>query len=373
MKTSELGVSTDYKIAFKKKNWKPLCHINEKVLIFNKGKFLLLNLNNYETELIYEFKEEALYGYFFKSRILTRLFRLEPRAVLKINQGNILIPLKGKIYHLDIETKKLEEVHQFRREMSAPLNMTKIENISGINRMYCYGEYFSNSEKDEVRIWGCKNEDYDEWQEVYRFKKGEINHIHEIVPDPYKDRIWILTGDYEDSAGIWFTDDGFQTVERYLNGKQKYRSCVAFATPKGLIYATDTPLEENHIYYLTAGKNIEKIHNLEGSSIYGTKIKNDYFFSTTVEGHSDGTEGRFNILSYKRGKGIKSWYSELVIGNPKEGFKCIGRFKKDIWPMGLMQFGTIMFPSGDNQTNKIVLYGSTLKKIDGTLVILENR
>lgn len=371
---SKIDISDNYKIAFEKKGWKPLCYLDENVLVFNKGQFKLLSLHNYESKLITELDVGVPYKYLFKSRLLSRLLRLDPRGAIKIDNENVLIPLKGKIYHLNIKKAEVKEMHTFREEMSAPLSMTKTEKISGIKEKILYGEYFSNPEKKEVGIWGMRNE-AEEWREVYKFKKGQIEHIHAIIPDPYQNIFWILTGDHGDAAGIWFTEDGFKTVNKYLTGKQTYRSCVAFPTRDGLLYATDTPLEDNYIYLLQPDKKLQKIYSLEGSTIYGGEVQNEYIFSTTVEGQPDIGKGKLSLLSYmlsyQRGKGIKSWYSEIVIGNYKEGFKRIGKFKKDLWPMNLMQFGTIMFPSGENKTNKIILYGSALKNIDGTLLIVE--
>ena len=94
-------------------------------------------------------------------------------------------------------------------------------------------------------------------------------------------------------------------------------------------------------------------------------------FSTTVEGDSSLNRGKFNLISYKKGKGIKSWNSEVIVGNESSGFKSIARFKKDILPMGLFQFGTVMFPNGKSSNNYIVLYGCSLKGIDGKMMIFK--
>jgi len=366
------NISDKYKISHIEKGFKPLCFIKSDLLVFDNMSLFLMDLDNYSKIHICDFKTTLKQKLLYKSRLLTRLLRIEPRGVLNIDDNNVLISFKGSIYHLNLKSKKLLSVHRFRNGMSAPLVLTSIKNIAGFDEQYCYGEYFSNHEKKEVKIYGC-DKDLLKWRELYRFGKGEINHIHSIIPDSYNNRVWIFTGDFGNAAGIWYTEDNFKTVNRYLYGSQQYRSCVGFPTNNGLIYATDTPMENNYIYIADSNKDIRKLFELEGSSIYGMKMNNNYVFSTAVERHSDGRQGKLSLLSYKRGLGIKSWYSQIVIGNLEEGFVTTAKFKKDLFPMALMQYGTITFPSGNNPTNKIILYGSALKQIDGHLLIIEKK
>lgn len=368
---SNFKISDDYKVIYSTKGHKPLCLIENRLLTYKYGKCYFIDLENFNEEFICDLPLNNRIKFLSKSRLMTRLLRLEPRGVVKVEDNNILFSFKGYIYYLNIKNKVLKPIHKFRKNMSAPLYLTAIKGIKNFTVKYCYGEYFSNPEKNEVSIYGCYENIFD-WRELYRFKKGEINHIHSIIPDPYQDRVWIFTGDFGDAASIWYTDDDFKTVQKYLSGDQQYRACVGMPTKEGLIYATDTPLEDNNIYLISRNKRVKKLYELQGSSIYGANFNNKLVLSTVVEGHSDEYQGKLNLISYKRGRGIKSWYSHLVIGNLEEGFKTIGVFKKDLLPMGLMQFGTLTFPYGENFSKKIVMYGISLKSIDGKLIVLES-
>lgn len=366
-----LNINAEYKIVYKEKSCKPLCFIGDKLLIFKKGKIFQLDLHDYTKKYICSLEMGKKQRYLSKSRLISRLLRLEPRGIIKMDEETILLSYKGSLYRLDVKGQKAEHIHSFRIGMSAPLSLARIENIDGFCERYCYGEYFSNPEKKEVKIYGTDKNGFD-WHEIYCFPDGAINHIHSIIPDPYQNKVWVFTGDFGEEAGIWFTDDDFKTMKRYLTGKQQYRSCVGFPTAEGLIFATDTPLEENFIYLVSREKKLERICTLEGPSIYGTEFGDKFLLSTVVEGHSDEKRRRWELISYKRGQGVKSRYCELLIGNLIEGFSKLGRYKKDFLPMGLMQFGTISFPSDYNPTDKIVFCGIAIKEIEGTLCIMEN-
>jgi len=190
--TSNLNIASEYNVIYCEKGCKPLCFIEKDLLVYKAGKFLLIDLVKFTKRLICSLDTNKKNKFFSKFRLLTRLLRLEPRGIIKVDEKSVLISFKGSIYNLDIIERNIKPVHRFKAEMSAPLCLAAIKNIKGFKVRYCYGEYFGNSKKDEVSIYGCY-EDNSDWHEIYRFKKGQINHIHSIIPDPYQNKVWIFT------------------------------------------------------------------------------------------------------------------------------------------------------------------------------------
>ena len=135
---------------------------------------------------------------------------------------------------------------------------------------------------------------------------------------------------------------------------QKYRGCVAFTLPEGILYATDAPYADDFIYLMNPlTYETKEMFPIDGSCIYGCQWKDKYVFSTTVEG--DGRNlGRFEFLfSRKRGAGIKDNYVHMYLGNIAEGFRDIYGEKKDCMPYYTFQFGVFKFPYGINNTNTL--------------------
>ncbi len=359
----------EYKITHILKGCKPLCFVGEKLLVFRKGKLYLLDLDSMNKTMVARVPRPFWHGLLGQFRLPTRLLRLEPRAAVYSN-GTVYFGYQGFMLELKLQSAKIEIAHQFRDRMQAPLVIAHITDIPGFDDIVCYGEYFGNPSMESVSIVG-KRGDSKDWVEMYRFEKGQINHIHSIVPDSYNDRVWVLTGDTDEASAIWYSDDNFQTLNRFLGGKQKYRCCSVFPTRGGIVYATDTPLRENHIYSVNlADKSITKIADLNGSCIYSSAINDDILISTTVEGTTSNSRV-LNWLVRQKGPGIKSWYSELLIGNGTDGFRQIAAFEKDYFPTAIFQFGTLVFAHGDNETGRIVFYGNSVKGIDGKLVVME--
>lgn len=359
-------------VIYERRRCKPLCGSSNKLLVYSKNRFFIMDLLTREFVKIGRIDRGFLKNILSHSRIMERILRLEPGFSIVSSGEEILIPINGVLYSLDLDSGLLATEHKFRPEMRTYLSAIEIENFYGFTDGVYFGEYFNNPDRKEVRVWRRKKVDNSKWEVAYTFEKGTINHIHTLVADKYRDCVWILTGDFDSAAGFWIATDDFRSVEPAAIGKQEYRSCAAFAFPEGILYATDTQLESNSIRYLRKVGSIfesEKLYDLEGSCIYSCSIGDRHFFSTAVEPASEG-KSKLDLVSYRRGKGIKSWNSEIVMGNLEEGFRRIAIFEKDILPMGLCQFGTVMFPSAQSNSAVLVCQGVGLKGVDGRMLVI---
>lgn len=324
---------------------KLLCATKNNLLIYKKGYLLFCNLNEPE-KVIKQVKIQGLCG---KINALARLLRLEPRCAIALDNENFLISFKGIILHYSTVSNSLIEEHRFEKGMNNPLSFCIVTLKSGEKEIY-YGEYIWNTEKGPVAIYKRKD---GEWSKIFEFPANSITHIHNIIYDDVRDLFYILTGDEDNESGIWVADREFKKVQVLIKGKQQYRSCVAFISNDYLYYATDTPLETNHIYRVSIKKrsdaSVERVCEIPGSCIYGTSIGNRYYLSTTVEPDSSLPSWRYRITS-KLGKGIKDRYSHIILIDEDGTIKECKKLKKDIWPMWLMQFGNVLFPYNETQT-----------------------
>lgn len=325
---------------------KLLCVTSNKLLIYKRG-ILCFSLLEEPEKIIKQIKIQGVLG---RNSILARLLRLEPRCAVALGDEDFLLSFNGKIMHYNTDSNSLEIEHVFEKGMNNPLSFCCITLENGEKEVY-YGEYIWNSEKGPVAIYRRKDRT---WSKVYEFPANCITHIHNIVYDDLHNSFYILTGDENDESGIWSADREFKEVKPLIKGKQQYRACVAFIGNEYLYYATDTPLETNHIYRVPLKCNtdaeVECVCEIPGSCIYGAKIGNRYFLSTTVEPDSSLPSWRYRITS-KLGEGIRDRYSYVFQINANGTVTECGKFKKDFWPMWLMQFGNVLFPY--NETNKV--------------------
>jgi hypothetical protein len=341
---------------------------DELICTYKYGTFYLVNILDETIAYLASINISAIERNLSKVNFLSRLLRTGVRYGKLISANEVLFVLNKTIYNLNIETKLIRAEHSLEKG-NRPLSMARIQDIDGFENGVYYGEYFSNPRKAKVNIFQRDNDG--NWHVAGFFPKGTINHIHALVPDHFRKCVWILTGDFDTAAGIWVSKNGFDTIEPVLTGEQKYRACVAFPSENGLLYATDTPFCQNAIQFLAKSDNkwiSKRIVEIDGPAVYGCKLKNNFVFSTSVEGN--GTEQGLKLktlLERKRGKGVKSASSHIYLGNLEMGFEKVYGDKKDFLPFNLFQFGSILFPEGENKTNTLAFYPIALRNCDLTL------
>lgn len=335
----------------------PVCFLSKNsLLIFRKGLFFIIDLTSGKISKLIKTKTLITDILFMKLPLFQRIFRKGVRCGMKISEKLVLVLIGRKIFELDVINGQMSNGF-ITSDDSRPLNFTQIEGIIGFEDGIYFGGYKGNPEKNPISIF--RRTHTDKWEEVYQFQPGAIEHIHNIIPDPYKNIVYIFTGDFDHSAGIWKAQDGFRTVVPILLGSQLYRACVGFSIPEGLIYATDSPFSKNSIRLLNdSGKEWTTIPicDINGPSIYGCRWGNDFVFSTSVEGDGRNQNTLSKLFGRKRGSGIAEDYSFIYKGNLEEGFKEIYRAKKDCLPFYLFQFGTLNFANGFNDSSYLPVY-----------------
>lgn len=315
------------------RRYKPLFFNNGNIVFFHNGG--LWRLADHAPEHIVSLSKPSLFD---NSRLIVRLLRREPRIAVPIGNDRVIIALRGHLVLADLSKRTVQSLCQFREGFSSPLNICKATS----QWLLVWGDYGRNTNSDSVNIYGLNNDLKTEV--IYTFPPKMVRHVHNIIPS--KDNgYYILTGDHEPTSGIYYSDCGFQKVRPVKTGEQKYRAVVGFDTPQGLLYATDAVNEINCVYLLTSNGSISQICQLNGSCIYGKEFDGDYYFATSVE-PDDTIKGMRYLFSYTRGSGILSNDVTLVRLDRHFNSTTVKSFKKDLFPAGLFQFGSIQFPFG---------------------------
>ncbi len=348
------------KLIYSRKN---LCYSNEYYLYSKGPKLYCTDKAHGPSRVLGVLPIGRLKSMLGAFRIFARALRLEPRCGIFVDEAMALVSYHGAIYRVNCTSGEIMLEHHFRPEMNNPLCFTKVENVNGFTDGIYYGEYFLNHAGTEISIHRRNPDGI--WNTVYTFPAGSIYHIHGIIPCPEKDCVYVLTGDKDSESGIYEFRNDFKDVRVIVSGKQAYRACVALPTKNGLLYTTDTPLEDNFLYNLDFDtKEIKPVIPIAGPSIYGKVLsENEMVFSTSVEPDSRITGLRYEFTN-KLGPGVKDRYTHLyyvrVDGDDIKAEEIFSA-KKDILPMGVGQFGTLMFPAGEGQ---LFVTGQAVRKYD---------
>ena len=93
--------------------------------------------------------------------------------------------------------------------------------------------------------------------------------MHSITYDPFRDHLWLCTGDYGAESRIIAVSNDFRRLDTVLEGDQQTRAVRPVVAHDGLYFATDSELEQNYIYRLTPGGDLTRLCPINGPGMWG--------------------------------------------------------------------------------------------------------
>jgi len=283
-----------------------------------------------------------------KNRLASRLFRDGFHALSVLPSGSLVAAVPGAIVTLAPGETHFLQTHAVSRG-TRPLHITAVPS----GAVY-WGEYFDNAARNEVHIYASADQGRT-WQVAYTFPKGAIRHIHNIVHDPWADCLWIFTGDYGDECRVLRATCDLSQIDVVLQGNQQARAVAAVPTENAIYFSSDTPLESNYIYRLDRRGKLSQLAGISSSSIYGCRVGSQVFFSTMVE-----------PSEVNRATNVRIYGADVSNGEP---WNPLLSWQKDIWPMGLFQYGNAFLPDGNNTTSYLALSTIAVESNDQTAML----
>ena len=348
--------------------------IDDDSLIVAKRDRVFRIFDNGEQQHLFDFESSWSSVFLDRSRLLYRLRRCGVFSSGK-HDGIFFFSRRGKIWSF-AKGQTQPRMEFAVPDGNGPLTFTSINDLPSFESSIYFGEYFGNSSRRPIRLF--RRDDKGQWEACYSFNEGQIEHVHGMVPDPINNCVWILTGDFGSGAAIWRARNNFEEVELVVGGAQKFRSCVGFPTPQGLLYATDSQLETNQLRLLSnkdGSWESRVLCQINGSCIDGCELKDYFVFSTATEPGKvikptsiiQKLWAKFLFFFDNRpGPGILSNQTDIVVcpKNNIEQSSVVYSVKKDIFPFGLFQFGRAKFPFGENRSNRLHAYFVATKEND---------
>jgi hypothetical protein len=216
-------------------------------------------------------------------------------------------------------------------------------------------EYRSNPHRGPVRV--LQSADLARFEEAWRFPARTVRHVHALVPDPYQEaRVWILTGDFDHESVIWYTDDHFASVHRFLNLGQRTRATDMLCLPDRLVWGMDSPLETPYVLDMSraAGSEPQPVQRLEGPAYYATRNEaGGCYMGTTVE----------------PGPAVTDDFGRLYAWAPGQRWCEVARWRH----VKLPQYGIINLPRGVLPGTFVVCSTRALSPGNGYLTIARDR
>jgi hypothetical protein len=290
----------------------------------NGGEIKWANAGHYRPEWWRELSSQHALSF--------RLARDGFHALAITAEGNLVAAVPGAIVTLHRGQTEFRVTHRLLRG-TRPLHIASAPD----GRVF-WGEYFDNSHRDEVHIYASSDGGLT-WNVAYTFSVGSIRHVHNITYDRWENCLWIFTGDYGRECRILRATSDFSRVDEVLSGNQQARAVAAVIVRDGVFFASDTPLEQNYIYFVDRSGRVRKLTAIPSSSIYSCRNRNGIFFSTMVEPSRVNRSRMVTVFGSGNG----------------EHWDRLAEWSKDQWPMKLFQYGNAFLPDGHNSTDLVAV------------------
>lgn len=281
--------------------------------------------------------------------ILSRLMRSGIHSALPLADGRHVAIVRGAVMHRESGADHFTVAHSVERG-TRPLGVC----LADGGDLY-FGEYFNNPAREEVHIYGSA--DGRRWDVAFTFPRGAVRHVHGVVYDRYRRGLWVLTGDDGDEAAIWWTSDGFRTLEPVIRGCQAARAVSALPAPQGLLVPSDTPLEQNFIHRLDPRTgSLERLAYLPGSVFAVGRTRSLYLVSTALERSAVNLDPRVALYASADG----------------ESWAPVARFERDLAFLadkrGYLQYPMVLLPDGEQSDGSVLATGQALRRMHGRLL-----
>lgn len=152
--------------------------------------------------------------------------------------------------------------------------------VHGPSQRVYFGEYLNGHQRD-IRVFRVDTTARSV-DACWSFPRSDIKHIHAVLYDRFRNRLWICTGDQDHESAFYYTDDEFQTVHRFAGGDQSWRAIAVLFDETGMEWGMDAGKDAP----AHAVNRIYRYHFATGERTERAVIGNPAYAACTL---SDGT------------------------------------------------------------------------------------
>ncbi len=285
-------------------------------------------------------------------RLTRRALRLDKCNVIPVGNDDFVVIRQGKVFHYCKKKNALQHVLNLRNCRNVLHQSIAVVDQNDL----FFGEYGNNGSRLEVPIYRSSDRGRN-WSVVYSFPKGETKHVHGCYYDPFEQRIWVLTGDFENECHILCSGRDFRDIEYIGDGQQTYRACNLFFEKDAVHWIMDSQLQDSyHVKLDRKTRTIEKKQMFPGPVWYIKRLQDGYYLAATAQ---------------EIGPGVHDQYAHLMISEDLEKWEDIYQFTHDGLPKRYFKFGVIGFADGPQTTRCFYLFAEAIQGLDGKIALCE--
>lgn len=282
-----------------------------------------------------------------RSRLARRGLRLDKCNVVPVadDLSALVLVRQGTVFHCRAgeEPRPVLQLRNCRNVLHQSIARTAGGRI-------VLGEYGANPSRGSVPVYASDDGGLS-WQTVFEFPAGKIKHVHGCYWDPYRERVWVLTGDFAGECWMVSADEKFEQVEWHGDGTQRWRACNLFFEEDRITWLMDSQLEPSHVVCLDRRSGrLDVGEQLAGPVWYCKRLEDGVLLAATA---------------CEKGPGVTDEYAHVYASLGGETWREVYRLRHDRLPKGYFKFGVVGFADGPQTSDRFFLFGEALSGLDG--------
>lgn len=216
-----------------------------------------------------------------------------------------------------------------------------------------FGDYWSNADRSPVHLYRLKS-GADEVYIDHVFPAGYVRHVHSVRWDVAAERVVVATGDVGAESRIVTFDAEVENARTIAEDGESARAISVLFNDRSIYYGTDAEFRANTIRKMDRNSGVvSDIAQVNGPVFYSAPFRDGWLFGSTAE-----------MCPSQMSPEAILYYLDPSSDTVQE----VARFRKDALPLKLFQLGTIAFPRVKDAGRPLVLSGTALRGLDGSLV-----
>lgn len=234
------------------------------------------------------------------------------QAVRELDDGELLFSTErdvsggtqnGRVYKTRGFNKETGTVESYDLKIETDSKEAKVNNSWGMSvydNFITLSEYGLKTEEGARRVWFSQDFGetfkivFDQMTDVESIKGapvwvGETAHMHTAAFDPYWNRLWVVTGDYPNSAMYYSDDFGETWIWVDVGNKPIVQYTGIIALPNCVLFGSDRAPNGVYVYYRGQKSDMPKVEPLllindrdKISHIFQLPFKRDWQSETPV-------------------------------------------------------------------------------------------
>lgn len=236
--------------------------------------------------------------------------------------------------------------------------------VHGSSQNVYFGEYLNGHQRD-IRV-ARVDVNRQRVEVCWTFSRSDIKHVHAIHYDRFRNRLWVCTGDLDHESAFWYTDDEFQTLQRFAGGDQSWRAIAVLFDETGMEWGMDAGKD-------APAEAINRVYRLD--FVTGQRSERCVIGNPAYAACQMGGDAAILQTTFEPGRPQKTPTSAALWHRTGDGpwIRCFEEPYQEQSSAWAGRYGAMLIPRGHSPQDQVLVTPANTRRHNGQMLTLSIR